>query len=144
MSERRYNPIIGVARESAKAEETVLVDMLCGWSETAKTLEKTGDNLTFEKLRRTFADTDELLRDLEGRNQYLETNWCPIATKRLRDLAVETGIALSTIARAASGRLHRYDIKPEIIAEYKKWRNVYELTRRLKDNGRSKEFSRPK
>lgn len=132
MSDRRYNPIVGIAREDAKADETVLVDMLCGWEDSFK---KTGENLTVEKLKRTFADLDEELRDLEGRNQYQETNWCPVATKHLRDLAVETGIALSTISRAANSKLHRYDIKPEIIAEYKKWRNVYGLARRLKRNG---------
>ena len=141
MRERPSNPITGSAREDAKSDDEILSGMLCGWNDR---LEKTGENLTVEKIKRTFVETDELLRDLEGRNQYFETNWCPVATKRLRDLAVETGIALSTIARAANGKLYRYDIKPEIIAEYKKWRNVYDLTRRLKDNGRSKEFSRPK
>lgn len=124
MNERRYNPIV---RESETVEREI--PWLTDWSR------ESDESLTVDKLKRTFADMDEELQELEGRNQYHETNWCPAATEHLRDLAIETGIALSTISRAASGKLHRYDIKPEIIAEYKRWRNVYELARRLKRNG---------
>lgn len=76
------------------------------------------------------------LAELErSQRRYLESEapWHPEAVRKLRDLAVESGIPLSSITRAAAGEIYyQLRVPDRVIEEYKKWRAVYDLSKRLK------------
>ena len=61
-----------------------------------------------------------------------EINWNQQATKALRDLAVDSGIALSVIARAAKGEIYyKLRVPDRCIEDFKKWRQVYLVSKRI-------------
>lgn len=91
------------------------------------------DSYRYFKERFKGAQTTEeswgLIRD---RNDESEHNWNEQATKALRDLAVDSGIPLSSIARAAKGEIYyKLRVPDRYIKEYKKWRQIYMVYRRL-------------
>jgi hypothetical protein len=99
-------------------------------------------NLTLQKLEasyRKFKETmrgplshNDKLRLIELRNQETEMVWHPEAAKGLRDLAFNSGIALSIIARAAKGEpYYKIRVPDRYVEEYKRWRRVWEVTKRI-------------
>ncbi len=101
---------------------------------------KTSSNLTME----------EMLETIRQFNAETEIVWHEEAQQAMRDLAVRVKIPLSIIADAAAKKprwsdattdlficqqsLRYSDVPLEVIEEYKRWRRVYEATRRLKQS----------
>ncbi len=75
---------------------------------------------------------DQRARVTALRNAENEIVWHEQAAKALRDLGVNSGIPLSVIARAAKGEIYyKLRVPDRYIEEYKKWRNVWEVSKRI-------------
>lgn len=97
------------------------------------------NNLTIGKLERAYRrlssaglSESEAVQLINTRNAQSETVWHSEAASKLRDLTVSSGIPLSTIARAAKGETYyKLRVSDRHIDEYRKWRAVYDTTRRI-------------
>ena len=110
------------------------------WGKAPKSV--TSDTLTLKKLEQNYRyfkaqlkgplSENDKLNLIRARNQMNETVWHEGAAKELRDLGVNSGIALSVIARAAQGDpYYKIRVPDRYIEEYRKWRNVYDVTKHI-------------